>query len=212
FSFIYWDTNGDRRVDFQPADDAGQPTTDVQSGLRAWTQFRGYDASVFTQLADFNPNKPPDKGFTFNDLRTEIDNGYPVILFLQPTNQFSRTVGTMTNVNPIIHAMLAYGYYITDTGTKYCRYRNSWDTSSPTKPWGPQYWEAALPVRGVIGYHPRPKIRRSTISEGNLSLQWDGPASVLINLSTATTNRVHGYVVEMSESLSNPSFTDVSSV
>src|SRR5262249_9543781 len=99
FSFIYWDTNGDRRVDFQPADDPGQPTTDVQSGLRAWTQFRGYDASVFTQLADFNPNKPPDKGFTFNDLRTEIDNGYPVILFLQPTNQFSRTVGTMTNVN-----------------------------------------------------------------------------------------------------------------
>ena len=43
-------------------------------------------------------------------------------------------------------------------------------------------------------------------------LQWDGPAADLYNSTLGTTNRVHGYVVEMSTSLSPPDFADISPV
>lgn len=215
FCFVYWDTNGDRRVNFTPTTDAGEPARDVQSGLPGWTQSRGYDCTVFTQLADFNPNKPAGAGFTFADLKAEIDSGYPVLLFLQSYNQMSRNFGGLaTNVNPEIHSVLAYGYYITTAN--YVRYRTSW-ASGPNKTalWGPQTWVTgvALPVRGLIGYHPLPKIRSVTVSEqGDLSLQWDGPASDLADAVLGQTNRVHGYLVEMSPTVSPPAFEAVSSV
>jgi hypothetical protein len=214
YSFVYWETNGDKRIDFVPTDSAGLPTVDIQSGLRAWTQYRGYDCTVFTQLTDFNTNKPPDKGFTFDDLKAEIDSGYPVILFLQSFSQTSRTIGSATNVNPLIHSMVAYGYYISDTGTRYVKYMTSW-AGGPNRlaVWGPQQFEGTgMPVRGVIGYHPVPKIRGTSISASDVTLRWDGPASNLYDSTTGTTNRVHGYVVEMSPSLSPPSFSEISSV
>ena len=213
FCFVFWDTNGDKRVNFTPTDPSGLPVRDVQSGLRAWTQYRGYDCTVFTQLADFNPDKPVDKGFTFEDLKAEIDAGYPVLLFLQVFGNFSRTVNSATNVNPEIHSMLAYGYYISDSGSNYVRYKTSW-ASGPNKlsVWGSQVWQAYLPVRGVIGYHPLPKIKSCSLVEGNLVLSWDGPAADLYDSTSDTTNRVHGYVVEMSQSVSAPDFSDVSTV
>jgi len=213
FCFVFWETNGDKRVNYTPADPSGLPVRDVQSGLRAWTQYRGYDCTVFTQLTDFNPDKPADKGFTFEDLKAEIDAGYPVLLFLQTFGQFSRTVNSATNVNPSIHSMLAYGYYISDSGSNYVRYRTSW-ASGPNvlSGWGPQSWQAYLPVRGVIGYHPIPKIRQCSLVDGNFVLTWDGPAADLYDSTSGTTNRVHGYVVEMSHSVSAPSFSEVSPV
>ena len=217
FCFNYWDTNGNRRVNFTPTSDAGEPVTDVQSGLRAWTQSRGSDCEVFSQLADFNPNKPPGAGFTFADLKAEIDAGYPVLLFLQPYSQKARTLGSATNVNPEIHSMLAYGYYV-DT-TNRVRFRTSW-ASGPNALaiWGPQSWVAqwnpeVLPVRGMIGYHPLPKIKSVSVSgQGDLSLRWDGPASDLYDSTLGRTNRVHGYLVEMSLTLSPPAFQRISSV
>ena len=213
YCFVYWDTNGEKRVNFTPTNDLGAPVADVQSGLRAWTQYRSYDCTVFTQLTDFNPDKLPDKGFTFDDLKAEIDAGYPVLLFLQAYDQLSRTLGPATNVNPLIHSMLAYGYYVSDSGTNYVRYMTSW-ASGPNKlsAWGHQAWQVNLPVRGVIGYHPLPKIRECSISGGNLLLKWDGPAADLYDSTLGTTNRVHSYVVEMSPSLSPLDFSDVSPV
>ena len=213
YCFIYWDTNGNRRVNYSPTDTNGVTVRDVQSGLRAWTQFRGYDCTVFTQLTDFNSAKPPDQGFTFPDLKAEIDSGYPVLLFLQNFTQRSRTIGSATNVNPPIHSMLAYGYYISDSGSNYVRYMTSW-ASGPTvlSLWGPQVWQASLPVRGVIGYHPLPKIRQYFMSAGNLVLKWDGPAADLWDSNVGSVTRVHGYVVEMSPSLTPQSFSDVSPV
>jgi hypothetical protein len=213
YCFVYWETNGLKRVNYAPTDADGTPVRDVQSGLRAWTQYRGYDCTVFTQLTDFNPTKPADQGFTFADLKAEIDSGYPVLLFLQNFGQHSRTIGSAINVNPPIHSMLAYGYYIADSGTPYVRYMTSW-ASGPTvlSLWGPQIWQASLPVRGVIGYHPLPKIRQCSMSAGNLLLQWDGPAADLYDSSIGTITRVHGYVVEMSPSITPPNFSDVSPV
>ena len=213
FCFVYWNTNGDRRVNFTPDQEAGTPARDVQSGLRAWTQYRGHDCSVFTQLTDFNPNKPPSTGFAFEDMQNEIDAGYPVLLFLQGTDQVSRTIGSATNVNPEIHSMLAYGYYINDTGDRFVRYRTSWASgANMLSLWGPQNWQATLPVRGVIGYHPLPRIRQCSLTDQGLLLQWDGPASNLYDSATGATNRVHGYLVEMSTSLDTPNYSPVSPV
>lgn len=213
YCFVFWDTNGDRRVNYAPVDPNGKPVRDVQSGLRAWTQYRGYDCTLFTQLTDFNPTKPLTNGFTFANLKTEIDAGYPVLLFLQNFNQLSRTLGSAIDVNPPIHSMLAYGYYISDTGALYVRYRTSW-ASGPNvlSLWGSQVWQASLPVRGVIGYHPLPKIRQYSMSAGNLVLQWDGPAADLWDSTVGSVTRVHGYIVEMSPSLTPANFSDVSPV
>jgi len=48
FSFVYWQTNGQRRVNFTNA-------VDIQSGLKAWAKYRGYDADTFSQLAELVP-------------------------------------------------------------------------------------------------------------------------------------------------------------
>ncbi len=213
FCFVYWDTNGDRRVNFTAVSESAQPVTDVQSGLRAWTRWRGYDATVFTQLTDFNPATPPGKGFTFNDLKAEIDSGYPVLLFLQFTNEFSRTIGSVTNVNPHIHSMLAYGYYFDANGSAYVRYRTSWASGdNRLHQWTAAAWETQLPVRGVIGYHPLPRIRQCAPAQGTVFLQWDGPAADLYDSTLGISRRVQGYLLEMSPSLSPPSFSAVSPV
>jgi hypothetical protein len=120
-------------------------------------------------------------GFTFADLKAEIDSGYPVLLFMQNYNQTSRSIGSVTHVNPPIHSMLAYGYYL-NNDIPYVRYRTSWASGNNSlHAWNSQIWEAAaaLPVRGVIGFHPIPKLKRCVIAEGNLSLEWDGPGADL---------------------------------
>ena len=93
-------------------------------------------------------------------MKAEIDAGYPVLLFLQPTNQFSRSLPNMPRANPEIHGMLAYGYYINNSGVNYVRYKTSWGGSGDTKlsQWTGANWQAELPLRGVIGFHPLPKI------------------------------------------------------
>ncbi|MGA2864416.1 MAG: hypothetical protein ABSF95_08000 [Verrucomicrobiota bacterium] len=214
FCFNYWDTNGDRRTNFVPDAAAGLPASDVQSGLRAWTQFRGYDCTVISQLVDFNPNIPAGTGFTFNDLEAEIDAGYPVLLSLQSYTEMSRTVNSTPHVNPHIHSMLAYGYYV-NNGVSYARYRTSWASGNNSMhAWTSALWEANLPVRGVIVYHPLPRLRQwqYSLADGSLTLQWDGPAADLYDAVHGTTRRVHGYVVETSPSLSEPSFSAVSPV
>jgi hypothetical protein len=212
FCFVSWDPSGEKRVNYVPDPAAAEPDVDVQTGLRAWARWRGYDADVFTQLTDFNPNKLPGKGFTFADMQAEIDAGYPVLLFLQSFGQLSRTVGSAENVNPEIHSMLAYGYYIT-SGIRFVRYRTSWASGDNSmQRWYVGNWEAGMPLRGVIGFHPIPRIRRCSLAQSDLTLGWDGPASDVYNATLQTTNRVHGYVVEMSATCSPPVFQPVSGV
>jgi hypothetical protein len=213
FSFVYWAASGEKRINFQPESVAGVPVCDLQSGLRSWTQYRGYDSAVFTQLADFNPHTPAGKGFTFEELKAEIDAGYPVLLFLQKPDEMSRSLGGQPRVNPEIHGMLAYGYVLNDDGAAYVRYRTSWASGDNRfSSWSAEPWEAGLPLRGVIGYHPRPRLRQSLLSEGSLTLQWDGPAAELFDSSQDGTRLVHGYVVEMARSLQTPDFVPVSPV
>jgi hypothetical protein len=207
YSFVYWNSNGDRRVNFTPSELAGTPARDIPSGLREWTRWKGYDADVYSQLMDFNPTVSAGYGFTFEDLKAEIHAGYPVLLYLQPFDQVSRSLANPTNMsraNPPIHGMLAYGYAI-ESGKKQVIYRTSWASGDYQRSeWGSQNWEAFLPVRGVMGYHPKPKITKVTSANGNVTISWDGPASQLYDQVAETTTPLHRYQLERTPSLDQP--------
>ncbi|MBU0677718.1 MAG: LamG domain-containing protein [Verrucomicrobia bacterium] len=106
FCVNYWDTSGARRVNFRPPSQDGKAVPDIQAGLRDFTQYRGYRADTFSQLAEVHSLTPAGTGFTFDNMIDEIDAGFPVLLFLQNTDM-SRDGGTR---NPSIHGMMAYGY------------------------------------------------------------------------------------------------------
>lgn len=201
YSFNFFERSGERRTNFVPQDDAGTMIPDIQSGLRTWTEWRGYGADTFSQLSDFNPDATPGKGFSFADLRAEIDRGYPVLLFMQAFGDFSRTLHGRAGVNPVIHGMLAYGYVVDDDGVGYVRYRTSWNSGdNQFSAWNSENFtpngELNLPLRGVIGYHPRPRLTQVQREGDQLHLAWQGPLSVLQDESQSTQSFAHYYVVE----------------
>ena len=208
YAVTYWDRTGARRMNYVPPPQGALAVRDLPSGLRAWTRFRGYDCNVFSQLADFNPNIPSGGGFTFADLKREIDSGYPMMLFLQNFHELSRPIANMARANPSVHGMVAFGYFVTDDGQKFVRYRTSWGGSGDNRmrAWNSDPWEADLPVRGVIAYHPLPRITGITRANGAISIRWDGPNSKLLNVTTGAIAAVHRYLVEKSDSLSPGNF------
>ncbi len=212
YSFVFWDKTGLRRTNFQPTNAAGQAIADIPSGLRAWAQWRGFDAEVFSQLTDFNPTVPVGRGFTFANLKAEIDAGYPVLLYLQNFTEYSRSIPGMTNANPPIHGMLAYGYE-EKWGVQSVYYRTSWGDGHGGdflfSAWTSAVWQVGLPVRGVIGFHPRPKIRSATRAGGQVAISWDGPSAQLKDEIAGTTTTVHLYQLERATSLSTRDFESV---
>jgi hypothetical protein len=209
YAFNFFESTGERRVNHTPATAAGMPIPDIQSGLRAWTEFRGAAAETFSQLSDVNPEVAQGKGFSFADLKAEIDAGYPVLLFMQPYDQLSRRLGGQSGQNPQIHALLAYGYVIDDTGAGYVRYRTSWASGDTQfNVWTSDNWtpngELNLPLRGVIGYHPLPRLVEVTRDAGSVRLRWHGPMSVLRDELYESERPVHYYVVERTTSLLDP--------
>ncbi|MBI4663714.1 MAG: hypothetical protein HY735_33350 [Verrucomicrobia bacterium] len=211
YSFVYWDSSGERRVNFTPGVEAGWPARDIQSGLRAWTQYRGYDADVFTQLSDFNPEVPAGRGFSFQALKAEIDAGYPVLLFLQDYSSKSRSFAGMDRGNPLIHGMLAYGYYESDDGKQFVRHRSSYASGDNLfGVWARgTIWHSILPLRGVIGYHPLPRIKEIVHEAGELTIRWDGPDTELYDVDTGVKTKLHWYVVEKATSLTERDFAPI---
>lgn len=208
--------DGSRRVNYTPSDPGGGPIPDIQSGLRAWTRFRGSTADTFSQLSDFNPDSPTGQGFAFADLKAEIDAGYPVLLFMQEFGVFSRSIGSLSKQNPIIHALLAYGYLIDDNGQEYVRYRTSWASGDRQfSAWTSDNWtpngELNLPLRGVIGYRPRPALLGVQRTANGLRLTWEGPLGTLRDDTTDLERPLHAYVVERTASLTNPEWQTATS-
>ncbi len=211
YSFNYWDKSGAKRINFVPPPSSGIPVRDIQSGFRAWTQSRGYDAEAFSQQVDFNSSIPRGTGFTFADLKAEIKAGYPVMLFLQNPTPLSRALPGMPRANPTVHGMIAYGFFETDEGDQFVRYRTSWASGDFSfARWLPQVWEVGLTLRGVVGFHPLPRITQIKQEESQITIAWDGPSSMVKDSIAETTNPAHWYVVEKSDSLAPAQFQAIS--
>jgi hypothetical protein len=213
YSFVFWATNGDKRVNYAHTNAQSQYVPDIQSGFRDWTRWRGDEADVFTQLADFNSRVPAGKGFTFEDLKREIDQGYPVMVFLQDPGTLSRNAGG-TKINPPIHGMMLYGYADAPSADfREVYYRTSWGYGEYSHGWTGDIWEAALPARGFIGYRPKPKITRVTRAGDNLTFTWHGPSSQLqVSDETGTsTVAAHRYQLYRTSSLATPSWKPIGS-
>jgi len=213
FSFVFWDKKGLRRINNYTTNGSAY-IPDIASGLREWARHRGYDADVFTQLSSFNLERRTANGFTYADVKAEILAGYPVLCMLQPTNEFSRYIGTMTNANPEIHGVMIYGL-LDDPSSGYVSnvlIRTSWASGGEqAMPWSLSPWLGLWPVRGVIGFHPKPKVRRITRSGGNVTLTWEGPSSQLYDAIAGTNSApLQLYRVQRATNLSPPNWTDVS--
>jgi hypothetical protein len=210
FTYNFWEKQGARRVNFTPPNNL----PDIQSGWRSWTEWRGNKADTFSQLVDFNPNTPAGTGFTFEDMKAEIDAGYPVMLFLQNPNEFSRSLQKpvlMPRANPVVHGMIAYGYVELDSGLKKVRYRTSWASGDLSfGDWHADHiFEGILKLRGVIGYRPLPQIKSVTPNAEGLEVKWDGPSSILRDTGAGADIPVHWYVVDKATTLAPSSFTAV---
>ncbi|MBX3731216.1 MAG: hypothetical protein KF791_01335 [Verrucomicrobiae bacterium] len=217
YAYVFWDSTGNRR-EADPDADSGIPAgADMPNGLISWSRHRGYEAESFCQLADFHPDVTAGHGFTFEDLQAEIDAGYPVLLFLQPFDVYSRTLRGVAGVNPDIHGMLAYGYLVDEDGSRYVRFRTSWASGDfEFAPWAAVPWtpngELNYPLRGVIGYRPLPKIRSFGHEGDTLVLRWDGPSAVLVNDTSGEETPAHRYVVERATSLTAGDWAPVSEI
>lgn len=203
YSFNFFDPTGARRVNYTPEPLDGTPVPDIQSGIREFARYRGYESDSFSQLADFNPLVPSGTGFTFDDMRAEIAAGYPVLVFMQAPSVFSRPVGNMPFANPPIHALLVFGFLVTDDGRQFVRYRTSWasgDSSLSFSEWRPDNWipegQLNLPVRGFIGFRPRPKIVRVLPHGNHVTIDWHGPFSRVRDDYNNEERFPHRYVVE----------------
>lgn len=217
YSFVFWDKTGARRTANPGFEPAIPPGSEIPSGLVDWSRFKGYDATSFCQLADFNPTVTGGQGFTFADMKAEIDAGYPVLLFLQPNGENSRTLDGQSGVNPDIHGMLAYGYLVDDDGSEYVRFRTSWASGDEifalwsAAPWTP-LGILNFPLRGVIGYHPKPKVRSFSQDGTEVVVRWDGPSATIVDDVAGESRQVHRYVVERADALDATTWTPVSEI
>ncbi|HIE11464.1 MAG TPA: hypothetical protein EYP62_07610 [Kiritimatiellae bacterium] len=210
WAFNYFDTSGARRVNFTPGPEAGLPARDVQSGLRAYAQYRGYTADSFSQLVDIWTDTPPGQGFTFQDVVREIEAGYPLLLMLQD-HIYCRTSG----YNPDVHALVVCGYRVTDDGLQQVRVRTGWTTDTNAydlKSWAEEKWYSWFGSwpRGAIGFHPRPQVSSVSRSGATIIISWAGPQARLYDAVADAVITLHWYVVEGSSSLSEPSFKAIS--
>ena len=218
YSYSFWDKTGQRRNNYSFTNTTGQYIPDIQSGLRAWAKYRGYEADVFTQLTSFNPERTGSGGFSYADVKAEINAGYPILCFLQPRNELSRSLANptaMARANPEIHGVMIYGY-IDDPGLgapESVLIRTSWGLGSQSVvEWTQSNWLNLFPVRGVIGFHPKPKITSIRRDGGNVTIDWDGPASQVQDVSTGNIRPAHGYQLEGSPTLFPADFRPVGPV
>jgi hypothetical protein len=145
----------------------------------------------------------------------EIEAGYPMLVWLQDYDEYYRSLPQMPQANPSLHAMLIHGYRVDDAGVERVYVRNSWGDSrfNPYRVWAPVTWAPTLggfyPVRGVIGYRPKPQLTSIGWRDGQLVLRWIGPSAQLYDAGTGGTRDLHWYVVEACDDLAERTFRPV---
>jgi len=140
-----------------PLDDytGGEPDVrDGCHGLRLFAESRGYAVGInFSQyIYGYNGNT---QGFTFDDFKTEIDGGRPVII--QVTG----------------HSMLGYGY--DDTGST-IYIHDTWDYDDHQMTWGGSYsgmTHYAVTVLRLLTTPPPPSSLSATaVSTSAIGISW----------------------------------------
>ncbi|HEX7862530.1 MAG TPA: hypothetical protein VF773_19495 [Verrucomicrobiae bacterium] len=200
FAFNFWDKTGNRRTNFKPS----SGIRDIQSGLREFARWRGYDAIVASQLVNVNPEAPSGTGFTFEDIKAEINAGFPVILILQKHSNFSRDLPGLARANPNAHAVLVHGYVEYDSGAQAVWFKTSWGQGDELGLWEDSddfIFGLGLPMRGAITVHLQPRITNFERAGAQVRLKWEGPSARLWDDLSKTSRPVHHYVVERADSL-----------
>jgi hypothetical protein len=96
--------------------------------------------------------------------------------------------------------MLAYGYIVDDQGRLLRR-----ASGSAFEQWGPGNTSLGYPIRGVIGFHPQPKITAISRGSSSVTIGWQGANGEIFQSSTGTTRPItRQYVVERTTSLTRP--------
>ena len=118
-TWVYWNLDGSPLFDFIPPAVFGLPQTEVCHGMRLFAESRAYTVQTnYTQLIDTQANG----GFTFAQLRAEIDAGHPVL-----THLFSTSEG---------HTVTIVGY---DAATNTIYIHDTWDNLNHVMTWGGLY-------------------------------------------------------------------------
>jgi len=129
---VTYDSN-DKLYDFVPPESAGMPATALCHGMRLFAESRGYSVREnYTQMIDTQYTG----GFSFDDYKSEIDSGYPVMIQLAG------------------HSVVGVGYGSSVTGTVYLH--DTWDNSVHSMSWGGSY--AGMEHLAVTIIHLEPSI------------------------------------------------------
>ena len=159
---FFYDTNGAPLYDYIPVDPFQR---DGCHGLRLFAESRGYTVQTnFSQyIYGYGGNI---QGFTFENFKSEIDAGCPVLIHVQG------------------HTMLGYGY--NDTGsTVYIH--DAWDYSDHSMAWGGSYggmqhYAVSVLRLAAFGTKPIPNIKANN-QEGQISITSGTPVSIIVSLN-----------------------------
>ncbi len=129
---IYWSNSGGLKLyDYMPPASQGLPQTECGHGCKLFAQSRGHTVTtVYNQLTNTPQGSP--YGFTFNNFKTEINAGRPVL-----THWRGPSSG---------HTMLGVGYNST-TNTIF--FHDTWDNSLHQCTWTGTYSSYDLGLRAV---------------------------------------------------------------
>ncbi|MCK5682400.1 C39 family peptidase [bacterium] len=114
-STVYWSSGASKLYDYIPSSSYGLPQTALCHGLRLFAESRGY-----TVLENYNQKIDIVAlgGFSFNDFKDEIDNGYPVLVHVTG------------------HTMIGVGY---DDATQTIYIHDTWNNLQHSMTWGGDY-------------------------------------------------------------------------
>src|SRR6185295_18453894 len=75
--------------------------------------------------------------------------------------------------------------------------------------WTGAAWLGLFPVRGVIGFHPKPKVMSFSRADGTITLTWHGPSAQVYDEIAGSTTMPHRYCVQRATSLNPANWTSV---
>ena len=149
-TYFYF-SSGTKLYDYIPGESQGSPRTALCHGLRLFAESRNYTVTEnYNQVVDTQATVE-GQGFSFADYKTEIDNGYPVLIHVWG------------------HTMIGVGY---DDVTQTIFIHDTWDNYVHSMIWGGSYAGRILQAVTVIHLAPSGEssaaVHTVVLSEGEV--------------------------------------------